>query len=437
VVISLWFRIPQSSIDSKMANLGGDFLPRTIPLLTFGVQQVDVGYQGIEQLVSVYHFFVSDGLGNPADVTVPPFATYDFPTYQPGDAIPVDPSYIGLDVYPDGDRNSVSLSFNLQTAAVGSISWAQFNRSRVDIYNDQGGGEIMIPGSGWSAGLSYPMFTTLVDTSYALTGQPEFFLVQSSIRITPNHWHHLLLSFDLDNACVTHGPPVGVFDATTTDGTDSACHLWYAIDDVNYNDATYDLAPFDVGGSDLNAILTQNGNRVATSLTGFPFNCTVPPATYSFGPSVIPAHGAALGVPASEDYVDSIYPVEMAEMQVFAGVSLDTSIETNRRAFITKDGTPADPLKKPNPPPPVPLPPGWVPPLKGPQELLGKNADILLHGSGNWINGTNTGKVIKLNEIGKPSAVPAEKFAPTGSIVAYSPDPSLHGAQSPPPPPPL
>jgi hypothetical protein len=76
-----------------------------------------------------------------------------------------------------------------------------------------------------------------------------------------------------------------------------------------------------------------------------------------------------------------------------------------------------------------------VPPLKGPQELLGKEADILLHGSGNWTAGTNTGKVIKLNEIGKPSSVPAANFTPTGSIVAYSPDPSLHGAQVPAPPP--
>jgi hypothetical protein len=89
----------------------------------------------------------------------------------------------------------------------------------------------------------------------------------------------------------------------------------------------------------------------------------------------------------------------------------------------------------PPPPPPTPVPP---PPPPGPDDLLGKSPAILLHGSGDWISGKNIGKVIKLNEIGKPSAVPAEQLKPTGSIVSYSPDPSLHGAQSPPPPrPPL
>jgi hypothetical protein len=430
-VVSLWFRIPKSSIDAKLADPIPDILPFTIPLLTFGVPQVNRNYQGAAQLVSVYHFVPVDAFGNPVNTTVPPWGEFDFPTWSPAGDTPVDPSYIGLDIATDG---TASLSFNLQTASYADVSGLQFNRQRVDIYQE-GGGAI---GDGWTQNLGRAMFTTLVDNTDALTGQqPEFFLVQSSLTITPDHWHHVLLSFDLDHAVVTHGPPHGVLDATTAAGTDSFCRFWYAIDDVNYNGDTNDLGPFFVThGPDPNAILTQNGHHVADSVTGFPFNCAVAPASYSFDPSVIPSHGAELGVPASTTYLERIYPVEMAELQVFTGVTLDTSIEANRRAFITKDGTPADPLKKPNPPPPVPLPTGWVPPLKGPHEVLGKEADILLHGSGNWINGKNTGKVIKLNEIGKPSTVPAEPFVPTGSIVAYSPDPSLHGRQSPAPPPP-
>jgi hypothetical protein len=328
----------------------------------------------------------------------------------------------------------------LQTAGFANAAGRNFNQTHVDLYDTTAlVGDvptlIMTPGTSWMPGFQGggAAYTQIVDTSYALAAQPEFFLVQSTIRITANHWHHVLLSFDLDNPCETHGPAFGVLDATTADGTNSYCRFWYAIDDVNYDGVTNDMGPFFVTHSgDPNAILTQSSYAVADSVTSYPYNCGVAPATCAVPPSVIPAHGAELGIPASPSYVDRIYPVEMAELQVFTGVTLDTSIVANRRAFITAAGTPADPLKKPNPTPPPPGPP----PIKGPQELLGKEADLLLHGSGNWINGKNTGKVIKLNDIGKPTAVPAEQLVPTGSIVSYSPDPSLHGAQVPAPPPP-
>jgi hypothetical protein len=322
------------------------------------------------------------------------------------------------------------LVFHIQTADQPPFANAQINRSRVD-FVDVGLGNTLptAPGSGWVSDQLDGKYhrATLIDNSFVYNAQPEYFQVVTKRGIiTGDHWHHLLLSFDLAGYM-----SVGQPNPTST------CQLWYAIDDVDYRGAD-NLRPFrDTGdGMDDNNIVSNNVYTISGGAPGSALyeNQFVPPATGTYGPAIVPSSDAALGLPASAAYVDRIYAVEMAELQVFTGVSLDTKDEASRRAFITKDGTPADPLKKPNPPPPVPLPAGWVPPLKGPQELLGKEADILLHGSGNWIAGNNTGKAIKLNEIGKPSAVPAENLVSTGSIVAYSPDPSLHGVQSPPPP---
>jgi hypothetical protein len=89
--------------------------------------------------------------------------------------------------------------------------------------------------------------------------------------------------------------------------------------------------------------------------------------------------------------VDATQKVEMAEMQVFTGVSLDTSITANRRAFIKDDGTPANPAAA--------------------QALLGKAPDILLSDFKKWKAGTNAGT--------------AGPFTATGTIKAYAKNPRL------------
>jgi hypothetical protein len=372
----------------------------------------------VRQDVAVYHFTVPG--------TAPP--VYDTPTYEDTGSDPVDPSYIGLSC----NDATVQLVFNIQMADHAPLAYARINRSQVDFYNIVDSPPSTAPGSGWvqEAGASVYSRATIVDTSYIYNAQPEDFQVLTQPLLASNHWHHLLLSFDLTG-------PVAVGQPNAT----SAAQLWYAIDDVDYRGAS-NLQPYrDVGdGLGDNAILTANIYTVSggTSAPSLYENIYIPAASGTYQPVPVPAKEAELGVPASTLYKDFIYPVEMAELQFFTGVTLDTGEETNRRAFITKAGAPAPPGKRvipPPPPPPIPVPP---PPPPGPDDLLGKSPEILLHGSGNWITGKNTGKVIKLNEIGKPTAVPAEQLKPTGSIVSYSPDPSLHGAQSPPPPrPPL
>jgi hypothetical protein len=69
-------------------------------------------------------------------------------------------------------------------------------------------------------------------------------------------------------------------------------------------------------------------------------------------------------------------------------------------------------------------------PQSGSIEYLGQEPDVLLHGSGNWIKGKNTG-ASQDDGTGTGNKVPPAQFTPTGKIKAYKPDPSLHGPQSP------
>jgi hypothetical protein len=92
----------------------------------------------------------------------------------------------------------------------------------------------------------------------------------------------------------------------------------------------------------------------------------------------------------------------LAELQIFTGVTLDTTLVTARRAFVDADGNPVDP--------------------EDAEEFMGKRPEILLHGSSDWIDGLNTGSIGLDNE---DKIVPSGQFTPTGTILEYTPDPSL------------
>ena len=98
----------------------------------------------------------------------------------------------------------------------------------------------------------------------------------------------------------------------------------------------------------------------------------------------------------------------MAELQIFTGITQDFSRVGSRRAFINSNGMPVPSDKKAS----------SQDPTSGSIESLGREPDILLHKSGNWKTGTNTGRL-------------AFGFNPTGKILSYRPNPSLHGTQSP------
>jgi hypothetical protein len=119
--------------------------------------------------------------------------------------------------------------------------------------------------------------------------------------------------------------------------------------------------------------------------------------------------------------VDHILHVEMAEFQLFTGVTIDTSSVRARRAFIDSNGKPVNPNKQASD----------ADPQSGSIEFLGQLPDILLHGSGNWIKGKNTGG--SQQDAHNPAIThPPDQFTPVGLIKKYTPNPSLNGPQGPP-----
>lgn len=408
-VISFWFRVPQSSIDAAAGYEGG--FVNVVPLITWGRPQIKRIWNADIQDVAVWHI--------PDPGTVFEIGT---PSYSSGGEEPAPPSYIGVECFTGG---TATLTFNIQMADYGTMRAYNYTRSRVDYFPATAHGTPS-PGDGWTeagGATGADVLTTITDfTATTELAQPEYFMVQTQVEITPARWHHLLLSFDLRGPVGAHGPPQtldpgGTSHANTAEGTDGYARLWYAIDDVNYRGgATGDdesawlpIGPYAVdGGGDPNAILTPNAWHVANSRTSLPFNTAPDAATYAYAPGLVPSGHGPFGIPATTAHVDKIQPVEMAELQFFTGVSFDTGDTIKRRAFISDEGGPVMPEKA--------------------EELLSQKPEILLHGSGNWIMGHNTGPP-KIedpdNPTGPPILDPAKQFTPTGKIVAFTPGPKV------------
>lgn len=132
--------------------------------------------------------------------------------------------------------------------------------------------------------------------------------------------------------------------------------------------------------------------------------------TYQCDGFSIPTDGHPIGIPASAYHLAHNTGMEMAELQIWANVTLDTSQTALRRLFVEekidpvtneKRYTPANPSKAAN--------------------VLGK-PDILLHGTGNWQKGKNTGKagVDDENKLKAPG-----QFDPISKIEPFKPEPEL------------
>jgi hypothetical protein len=279
-------------------------------------------------------------------------------------------------------------------------------------------------------------------------------------KITPDKWHHLLMSFDLSNKVNTTGQKI-TYTETNGSGssteverddegsrTTSTCRMWIALDDVNLLEKKLS-AYWPRGSSDPHAVLTVNGFYTADDVvrdiftTGNPIAAcdgtdlttreTYDTASYEFTPAKLDM--TRLGIPAVDAYVDHVRNVEMAELQLFTGLALDTGMESNRRAFVSpaEDGN-GDPIMGEDG---LQVMKPVFADKKGTEEnhyssgsieYLGREPDILLHGSGKWKKGDNTGR-LGVDGTGKP--IPGGKFKPTGRIITYRPDPTLHGPQTP------
>lgn len=123
--------------------------------------------------------------------------------------------------------------------------------------------------------------------------------------------------------------------------------------------------------------------------------------TYQCDGFIIPVAGHPIGIPASEHHLEHNTGIEMAELQIWANRTIDTADISMRRLFVDGNGEPVSPSKA--------------------AEVLGK-PDILLHGSGNWQKGKNTG-ASGADDDDKP--IPAGQFVPVAKIEKFKPEPEL------------
>lgn len=379
-VISAWFRIPSSVLGADPSSRSRSTLAYTIPMMTSGRVQTLHDYEPNTANVAT------------AGDAFPPPVFNSVTSYSLVASSSLDPCHIGVVVPLSGDP-FLRFKFQMEEFAVqANVAWSVTGMTTFSLAEDPyTGPSDTSPGSGnqtvSTVDGTWIGTSAITDLSASINLiSPEMFLVNSRQAITADEWHHLLLSFDLSPGCDTEAGHDTIVEATS-----SACKLWYAIDDVNY-DGQDNLGPFFVdGGSDPNAILTNNAYSIAGSHHNMVGNREVPVATCSWSASPVPSASAALGFPVSSGFSDYNEVIEMADVQVFTGVSIDTSIEANRRAFVKNDGaghiSPASP--------------------KLAQTLLGKRPEILLRRG--WASGTNDGT--------------AGTFTKAGTINAFSPGP--------------
>jgi hypothetical protein len=458
LVLSVWFRVPQTTIDAAVAayDPGADPLPPfsgVVPLLTFGTSAVQKRVSAPNIATGSYTTHVMFWINQPTCDWVEgatPTAATGGPQYRfSGEEYAVECSFVGVDC--TGDVPVLSVNIQMEDFAAFGGAWphgvahAGWNHNEYRPPNI--GGDPMctvvpeidddghvLPFDTWNRTVTYESGAAVV-----IGNQPEVFRTQPrprqptanpdpfgpDLEVTPDHWHHLLFSVDLRDPCDVQGVLLPTPTGEEAVGTlNSACRMWVALDDVNYTERLLSAFwPQDVGANP-NAVLTANACQTfmrvmfEDTYSPPPFNDTygnivtetgigITTPTCVYYPPPVPAHNLELGIPASDDYTDSIRHIMLSELQIFTGVHLDTGVESNRRAFIDADGKP-------------------VPPSEA-EALVGRKPDVLLHGTGNWVHGTNTGLPVS-------GSVPA--LTPTGKIDAYTPDPSLHGPQSPPSTPP-
>lgn len=193
----------------------------------------------------------------------------------------------------------------------------------------------------------------------------------SYILVLPDTWHHILISFDLSGGCSsTYDSPDLTIDTT--------CPFYWAFDDVNYNSAfLWPNTPQVVGNADVpNGIYSDRGNQNS--------------GLFSFPAGNLSTSGKPIGIPSSSGNISKIYNVDMYDLQIFTGITLDTSVTANRRLFVDALGKPVAPSEA--------------------ATALGRAPEILFHGVKNWKNGKNTGSL-------------GGSFARAGTINTFTPAP--------------
>jgi hypothetical protein len=446
MVASIWFRAPAGSLARAKAEYqawktsGGPRAPLTgiVPIAVFGAsrsarkkEQALRTVGTVPEITSyVWNGFICgwDVLGTPI-----PAQSEDAAYQHLVDGTDsIDPSYIGIDCSGDVPKLAINIVMPVDNTAtfegsVGEIVSTEYSTGAIGLYGGTfatdectppvgnhtiGDGSICDLESHYGP-LPFNDFTvtdTYESSAIVVLGyRPETFRTLPADRVgdvsfselmteaaraggqevTAEAWHQLLLSTDLSNPCRTAGVlgdgseiPVAPPD---TEGarTTGACKMWIAFDDVNLTGKAMSCY-WPTGHADRNAILPVNGYYVAGegAISGsttrddcFGNNVTNvairQQPKFSYSPAAF-APGK-VSFPAPAPFVTMDKHIELGECQIFTDVTVDTALMSVRRAFVTDSGTPA--------------------PLKKARDLLGKDPEVLVHGSANWKSATNTGSL--------------------------------------------
>lgn len=206
------------------------------------------------------------------------------------------------------------------------------------------------------------------------SGTPEY------ISITADTWFTVMISFDFSGGCSTS------WDETLAVSFVDICPFHWAVNDVNYTgDYLHPNTPSMFGQAEEAGIVSD----LCIALQDPEAPLPTFPSSHSFAAGDIPAIDYPVGVPATGDRSAHIQRVRAAEVRFFADVTLDFSVEANRRVFVTAEGDLVSPSLA--------------------VSLLGKEPEIYFRTTDDFINGNNRGT--------------AGNFIPTGTITAYNPGP--------------
>jgi len=238
--------------------------------------------------------------------------------------------------------------------------------------------------------------------------EPEYKPTQ---EITPDHWHHIIVSFEIKAQVVVGSNDFPLQDLKNY--VQSTPKMWIAVDDVNYT--KYDLSPFWNKGGDPNEIVNEDAMNMAGKGPFLQIDTEI--HKHVGDQNIMPKYDAKtksiksenIGLPASAKFVENIYNVEMADFQMWTDVTLDPAKESNRRLFIDEDGEPVKNNKEAT-------------------KLFKDRPSIMFRKTSQWKTGNNRG-TLGVDDKGKK--IPSGQFKPTAKINSYKPEPSLHGPQNP------
>lgn len=360
VTISMFVKTPAAAITAAQekfeGNSGFQFWMGVVPFLTWGTQG-----SGTQSIIGTVLLGNEPGIGDIFGTEIS--STYDCPQ---------GPSYIGLRCQPDEDP---VLEVLIQTSSAANCTATQVLAT---------GYELTGPPEN-----TYEI--TYSDASEVDEDYNDFFGSRSQTVVTPDVRHHILISWDLSGGSATEGSGLDGESAEFEDSVTASSQMWMAFDDVNKTG--FDLPmQWPGGGFDENrhtsyvaahfagAANTPIGTPAVTLSVG-----TIPTEPVSCpGPATI--NRDIGGSPGDTTSDAPVLNIQISELKIFTGVSLDTSVEANRRAFITSSGRAAHPSLA--------------------VDLMGKEPEVYFRTVADWEAGNNTGT--------------AGAFVPTGTITEAS-----------------